>query len=190
MTNLEKTLLRISKLLSDNNVPYMLIGGYSMTLHGCPRMTEDLDITLGVDVDHVDTIIEILKNDFSAIVESPKEFAAKTNVLLLVDNKTGVRVDLIFSFIDFELQAVASADIVKINGAQIRNISLDNLIIYKMMAGRERDKEDVRLLLTARRSDVDIDAVSSKLQEFADFTQTEVFLSWKKLLADMSNAKD
>ena len=63
MTDLETTLLRIAKVFSVNGIPYMLIGGYSMTLHGCPRMTEDLDVTLGVDIDCFDNILALLEND-------------------------------------------------------------------------------------------------------------------------------
>jgi hypothetical protein len=42
---LEKTLLKITRILSKCKIPYMLIGGYAMVIHGFPRLTQDLDIS-------------------------------------------------------------------------------------------------------------------------------------------------
>ena len=32
------------KLLEENNVRYMIIGGYAVAFHGFPRFTQDIDI--------------------------------------------------------------------------------------------------------------------------------------------------
>jgi len=33
---IEKTLLKITKILDNSKIPYMLIGGYAMVIHGFP----------------------------------------------------------------------------------------------------------------------------------------------------------
>jgi len=185
MTHLETTLLKIAKLLNDNDVPYILIGGYSMALHGCPRLTQDLDITLGLDIDHFDEIINIVDNEFKTIVDNPKQFAEKTNVLLLEDKKSSIRIDLIFSFIDFERQAIKDADTVVIEDIPVKNVSLENLIVYKILAGRERDKEDVKILLNTHKKNVNTEDISKKIKELSLIMQNNAFSSWQKILSDL-----
>ena len=184
MNQLEQTLVKIVELLEGNNIPYMVIGGYSMVLHGCPRFTEDLDITLGVDVDALDKILNIVSNDFKILVSNPKEFTEKTNVLLLESFDTGIRIDLVFSFIDFERQAIEDADTVIINNTPVKNVSIDNLLVYKMLAGRERDKEDVMNLLNAHGNKIDKEQVSERIKELSLILQNDVYDSWKIILSN------
>ena len=185
MTTLEKTLLKIANLFHKNDIPYILIGGYSMALHGCPRLTQDLDITLGMDTDCFDRILQILSADFKALAPNPKEFAEKTNVLILEDKETGIRCDLIFSFIDFERQAIVDAEIIEIKNIPVKNVSLENLIVYKMLAGRERDKEDVKILLNTHKKNINIEDISEKIEELSLMMQNNAFSSWQKILSDL-----
>jgi hypothetical protein len=41
---LEKSLRTVVKLLADNGIPSLTIGGYAVQQHGYPRFTDDLDI--------------------------------------------------------------------------------------------------------------------------------------------------
>ena len=189
MNRLEQTLIKIAKLFLENDIPYMLIGGYSMVLHGCPRFTEDLDITLGVDIDAFDKILNVVSNDFRTLVANPKEFAEKTNVLLLESVNTGIRIDLVFSFIDFERQAIEKAETVIINNIPIKNVNIENLLVYKMLAGRERDKEDVINLLNLRYEKIDKEQVSEKIKELSLVLQNDVYDSWKIILSNLNAQK-
>jgi hypothetical protein len=54
----ERLIARIGRELSDRRIPYMLIGGQAVLLHGEPRLTQDIDITLGVDPGDLPTILE------------------------------------------------------------------------------------------------------------------------------------
>lgn len=47
----EKTLSEIGKSLEKHNLPYIIIGGQAVLLYGEPRLTRDIDITLGVSID-------------------------------------------------------------------------------------------------------------------------------------------
>ncbi|MEN6375282.1 MAG: hypothetical protein ABFD75_10965 [Smithella sp.] len=53
----EKIICSISSALKDRNIPYMLIGGQAVLIYGEPRLTRDIDITLGVDVDKLNEIV-------------------------------------------------------------------------------------------------------------------------------------
>ncbi|NLF09683.1 MAG: nucleotidyltransferase family protein, partial [Pirellulaceae bacterium] len=45
----EKLLKRIAVALNDAGLPYMIFGGQAVLLYGEPRLTRDIDISLGVD---------------------------------------------------------------------------------------------------------------------------------------------
>jgi hypothetical protein len=47
---------RISRALKRNNLPYMIIGGQAVLLYGMRRMTRDIDITLGVNIDELESV--------------------------------------------------------------------------------------------------------------------------------------
>jgi len=47
----EKILEKIATALDNHNIPYMIIGGQAVLLYGEPRLTRDIDVALGIDVD-------------------------------------------------------------------------------------------------------------------------------------------
>ena len=50
----EEILSRIASSLEKHCIPYMIIGGQAVLLYGEPRLTRDIDVTLGVNTDHLD----------------------------------------------------------------------------------------------------------------------------------------
>jgi hypothetical protein len=44
----EALLVRIARGLDTRGIPYMLIGGQAVLLYGEPRLTRDIDVSLGV----------------------------------------------------------------------------------------------------------------------------------------------
>ncbi len=48
MPDFKALLSRLSRVLEEREVPFMIIGGQAVLLHGEPRLTQDVDVTLGV----------------------------------------------------------------------------------------------------------------------------------------------
>lgn len=57
----EKIICSIGSELERRNISYMLIGGQAVLLYGEPRLTRDIDITLGVDVDKIEEVISVTR---------------------------------------------------------------------------------------------------------------------------------
>jgi len=57
----EEILGKVSNFLNKLSIPYMVIGGQAVLLHGEPRLTRDIDITLGIGIEKSRLIIENLK---------------------------------------------------------------------------------------------------------------------------------
>ncbi|MBM3708395.1 MAG: nucleotidyltransferase family protein [Actinobacteria bacterium] len=144
----EKLLTKIAKELEKNSVKYMIIGGQAVLLYGEPRLTRDIDITLGVSIEEVDRILKIIKEiDLMPIPEDIKSFAVKTFVIPVKDNDSGIRIDFIFSQTSYEKQALKRTNTVKINKTALKFASIEDLIIHKIFAGRPRDLEDIKSVM-------------------------------------------
>ena len=142
----KKLLIKIALQLKKASIPYMVIGGQAVLLYGEPRLTRDIDITLGMGVDGYDKVKKNLKAiDLKSLVE--KEFVVRNMVLPTIDKKSGIRVDFIFSFSPYEKQAIERARDIKLGRSLVKFASLEDVVIHKVIAGRARDLEDVRAIL-------------------------------------------
>lgn len=153
-----------------------------MLYHGESRFTEDIDITLGVDSDHLDMLLSVLKDEFTVRTKNPADFVAKTNVLPIRDIQNSVKIDLIFSFIDFERKAIARAETVAIDNQRIQIVSAADLVIYKLIAGRARDIEDAKSVLERKSGEVDITFIDKHLLELGNIIgRKDIYETWEIL---------
>jgi hypothetical protein len=164
----EELLKRIAAALDAAGIPYMIIGGQAVLLYGEPRLTRDIDLTLGIGPDEVERMIAILPTlTLSSLTPNPKEFVQETMVLPCQDKKTGIRVDFIFSLTSYEAEALNRSKLVKMGTIEIRFASLEDLIIHKVIAGRPRDWEDVERVL-AKNPQADIPFIEKQLSLFEE----------------------
>ena len=134
--------------LEQRRIPYMIIGGQAVLLFGEPRLTRDIDVTLGVGPERVADILALSRTSmWRCLVEMPEEFVQRTMVLPCVDPASGVRIDFIFSHSAYEQQAMERVRRVEIGKASVRFASPEDIIVHKVIAGRPRDWEDVRSIL-------------------------------------------
>jgi len=144
----KKLLSKISKELEKRKIPYMVIGGQAVLLYGEPRLTKDIDITLGISHKKLSKIESLSKKlKLRVLVENPKDFIKQTMVLPVEDEKTGISIDFIFSFSEYEKQAIKRANPVKMLNTHVNFASLEDMVIHKIIAGRPRDLEDAETIL-------------------------------------------
>jgi predicted nucleotidyltransferase len=139
---------KIAKELEKYKIPYMVIGGQAVLLYGEPRLTKDIDITLDMGIEGYPEVKKVTENlFFKILVDNPEEFIKKTMVLPTIEEKSGIKIDFIFSFTPYEKQAIENAIDVKINDKMVKFAQLEDVIIHKIIAGRARDIEDVKAIL-------------------------------------------
>lgn len=181
----EELIVNITDQLKQKHIDFIVIGGQAVLLYGEPRLTNDIDIILGRDTDSLPLILEICKKlTFVPLVKNKlDEFVGETMVLPCVDKKTGIKVDFIFSFTDFEKEAIKRANKIKILKREVPYASIEDLIIFKIVAGRERDLEDVRIIML-KNPDFNKEAIERELKNFDAMTGMASFKSWRKLVDD------
>jgi predicted nucleotidyltransferase len=152
----EELLCRIDRELTGAGIPYMIIGGQAVLVYGEPRMTRDVDVTLGIPPTDARRLLEILPRlKLRPLVTSPVDFLEKTFVLPTGTKSSPLRVDFIFTLTEYERRALERACPVKLGRRAVRFISPEDLVIFKLLAGRSRDIEDVKgILLKIPRLDL------------------------------------
>lgn len=166
MSALEKSLIHLARYLDSKKIPYMIIGGVANLFWGIPRTTLDIDVTVHVSPEASKTLIQMIGKQFRFRVKNPVAFVAKTNVLPLQD-QTGIRIDLIFARLPYELRAIQRAKKVLVEGSQIRVCSPEDLIIHKVVSDRVKDQEDVRGIIQRFGSKLNRKYLDPIVQELA-----------------------
>jgi len=172
----EKLLSKIGAALAHYNLPYMIIGGQAVLLYGEPRLTRDIDITLGVNIDSLDQLLRAAQElSLKPLPEDMDTFVRQTMVLPTLDETTGIRVDFIFSYTPYETGAIKRSKKVKIMDQMVNFTAPEDLVIHKIFAGRPRDLEDVRTVLL-KNPDIDLSYMRKWLREFDKTSAKREFL--------------
>jgi predicted nucleotidyltransferase len=134
------------QLLNENNVRYLIVGGYAVALHGYPRYTKDIDIWVENHPLNAERIIQALDQfGFGSLGLKSTDFLEQDTIIQL--GYPPNRIDLITSLpgVDFEACFRAKIDI-EIDGVVIHFIDLENLKKNKKATGRAHDLADLENL--------------------------------------------
>jgi predicted nucleotidyltransferase len=164
----QSLIVRVSRALRAREIPFMLIGGQAVLLHGEPRLTQDIDVTLGVSPDRVSDVLAAARSvDLAPLPEDPSAFAHETFVLPCEETATRLRVDFIFSTTAYEAGAIDRAMPVEMAGEEVPFATAEDLLLHKLFAGRPRDFEDAEGVVRRKGSQIDWDYVRKWADEFA-----------------------
>lgn len=174
---IEKLIKKIGQCLDKAQIPYMIIGGQAVLLYGTPRLTRDIDITLGIDTDKFLLLEKVCKKmGLKILPPNPEDFVKETKVLPAEETKLKIRVDFIFSFTPYETQALKRVKKVLMNGYPVKFASCEDVIIHKMFAGRAIDEEDVKNILIKNKYKINLKYIKSWLSEFSKIPEQKDIL--------------
>jgi hypothetical protein len=179
----DELLATIARRLDEHGIPYMVIGGQAVLLYGEPRLTEDIDITLGVAVDALELVMRAVSAAGLTFLVDPSTFTPRTLVLPCKDPETEIRVDFIFSLLPYERQAIERGRDVLLAETSVRFVSPEDLIIHKLVAARPRDIEDVRNVLLMNPS-LDVTYIRQWLADFEETIERPVVAQLEELLRE------
>ena len=148
--------------------PAMIIGGIAVIARGVPRQTSDIDATIWAEGLELDVILPtIVAEGFVPRTADAITFARERHVLLLRHEPTGTPLELILAYLPFERSALERADLVDFGGVSLPAATPEDLIVYKAVAWRDRDRSDVERLLALHGRSIDLERVRRLLREFA-----------------------
>lgn len=132
--------------LNDNNVRYLVIGGYALAFHGHPRYTNDLDIWIDLEEGNANKVVQALQDfGFASLDLKSGDFLEPDTVIQL--GYPPSRIDLLMGLKDavfddcFSHRQIEIIDDIKVNV-----IDRTNLVRLKRDAGRPQDLADIENL--------------------------------------------
>lgn len=131
------------KSLNDNDVRYLVVGGYAVAFHGHPRYTKDIDIWVESEPSNAQKIIAALVQfGFSSLDLKAEDFLAEDQIIQL--GYPPSRIDIITTLVavDFE-ECFANRAEETIDGVVVNFIDVENLKKNKAASGRPQDIADV-----------------------------------------------
>lgn len=130
-------------------VDHVIIGALAMVLHGCARITEDLDITYARDEANLEQLVRALAPFHPRVRGAPKEIPLPWDAALLASGMNFL-LDLDVGALDLvgDLTGVGGYDdldtvSMTIDGVKVKVISLEALARSKRFTGRAKDLFDL-----------------------------------------------
>lgn len=169
MVDLIQEAARLQSILDAQHWHYCFIGGIAVQHWGEPRLTRDLDLALltgfGGEAQFIDTLLA----HYEGRLPDAREFALARRILLL-RTQSGIGIDISLAALPFEQDAMRRAVRAEYApGVRLRICSPEDLIVMKMLAGRETDLRDVRSILVRRvAGELDWGRVEAQLAELAE----------------------
>jgi predicted nucleotidyltransferase len=151
ITKLEKDFLDFISLCNRYRVKYLVIGGYAVAVHGYPRYTKDLDVSIEVNEVNAENVIKVI-NDFGlSSLGLTKDDFLKENFITQLGHEP-VRIDILndLDAVSFD-EAWKNRKVVTLFDVNINFIGLDELLIIKQKAGRKQDIADIDKLKKRNR---------------------------------------
>jgi Nucleotidyltransferase of unknown function (DUF6036) len=173
VSSLQDPLLRamaaLRAALLEVGEPHMLIGGTAVILRGVARLTDDVDATVWAERVDLDQLLAILaRQEIVGRVPDAEAFARERQVLLLRHLPTETPMELSLAWLPFEREALQRAELLDVGGVDIPVAAAQDLVIYKTIAWRDRDRTDVERLLRAYADEIDLAYVRLVIAEFAE----------------------
>jgi predicted nucleotidyltransferase len=132
--------------LNDNQVRYLIIGGYAVALYGHPRYTKDLDVWVELGQENSQAIIKALDEfGMGSLGLTNEDFLVPDQVVQLgfppyrIDILTGIP-GIVFS------DCFPQRKEVIIDGIEVNFIDFENLKKNKRASGRKQDLADLENL--------------------------------------------
>jgi hypothetical protein len=148
--------------------PHMLIGGTAVILRGVARVTEDVDATVWAERLDVDRVLGVLaQHGLVGRIPDTAIFARERQVFLPRHTPTATPVELTLAWLPFEREALQRAEHLDVGGVDMPVALAEDLVIYKTIAGRDRDRIDVERLLRTHAEEIDLSRVRRIIVEFA-----------------------
>ena len=133
-------------LFNDNNVKYLVIGGYAVIKYAEPRYTKDLDLWVKADGENAVTVFNALRAFGAPLANLTADDFAHEGYFYQM-GLPPVRVDILMSIPGLSFDDAWSRRVeVDFAGILVPFISKQDLIVSKRASGRPEDLRDADLL--------------------------------------------
>mgnify|MGYP001583415388 FL=1 len=144
-----------TRLFEGLGLPYFVIGGLAASVIGEPRFTGDIDLDVFVH-----------ENEVGRLLAKARAAGFRFNKKTVLSNlaqfgtfrlaRGGLHLDVLRASTGLEAQALKRVRRIRIHGVQANFPSPEDLILLKLVPGREQDLLDARAVLLRHRKRLDV----------------------------------
>ncbi|HVV86630.1 MAG TPA: hypothetical protein VHE35_26410 [Kofleriaceae bacterium] len=156
-------------LLQRARVAYLIIGGIAVAVVGEPRVTADLDVVAYLDTDGAEALIEQARAAGFAVAADEREQLRDTGTLRF--RKGRFQLDIILASLPFEDAARARAHRQKLFGRTVPLPTPEDLILFKVLAGRDKDLVDAVGVARRHLASLDVRYLVSTIDGICDLAE-------------------
>ena len=181
---LEDVYKKIVTFLNKGKYKYLIIGGIAAGVIGEPRITADVDVDLIISREEVPVFLDKAKESgFKFIKTRCLDLVERTGVFQI--NYEDFRIDFIIASTDLENQAFERRRTIQLYGIRAFFPSPEDLILLKIIPGRDKDLLDVKSVVLRHKGKLDTKYLKSWAAKLCDEAQdTRIWNDLNKLLKD------
>ena len=154
---------RLSRALTDAGIPHAITGAVAMAAHGYVRATRDLDILVGATPLQLPRVFEIVRREgFTG--DDRKLIEALRSRYVAALEAGPATVEILVPVLPYHRQVLDRAVRLDVPGGLVPFVTVEDLIVLKMLWHRAKDIPDVHALI-ATSEDLDRAYVSRALAE-------------------------
>lgn len=187
LSNLDKLVIKFTKILEKQKIDYVIISGYIAILFGRSRNTEDVDLFIEeMDFEKFNGFWnELNKKGFECInTSNPKEaffgyLKNNTPLRFAVKGTFIPNFELKFPKTKYNFYSLKRKIEVILNNEKINTSELEMQVAFKLKLGSEKDFEDARHLYKFFKEHLDVNLLKKQIKELKVEKEAEKIL-WKE----------
>jgi hypothetical protein len=142
-------------VLEKAEVPYAIVGGYAVALHGAIRGTIDVDVVIEWSLKNLQTtekafkqigLISLIPITAENLFHFREEYIQNRNLIAWNFHDPSNPLNQVDIIVNYDLKSANKTKLIKSPSGTIRILSLNDLIKMKKASGRPQDLEDVKAL--------------------------------------------
>ncbi len=168
--SLEDAYKAIVNFLNNGKFNYIVIGGIASSTLGEARVTADVDIDIALDKKNVaDFLDKAKKTGFKVSAKECLKSVQQTGVFQI--SFGDYHIDFIIASTDFELQAFKRRQEVPLYGIKAFFPTPEDLILLKIIPGRDKDLLDAKNIVLRHKYKLDIKYLKNWAEVLCDEAQ-------------------
>ncbi|MFQ5975849.1 MAG: DUF6036 family nucleotidyltransferase [Candidatus Hydrothermarchaeales archaeon] len=148
MRTLEELVKDITKILEEQKIEYVIVGGVAVAGWGNIRTTRDVDIIINLKEKQIKPLESALKKEeLDATEDEIKEALREKTHFTIFDKKSEYHIDAKGYYTEKEKRSLETKKAVKLWGKKIYIASPEDIIANKLVFGSQQDIKDAEGIL-------------------------------------------
>jgi hypothetical protein len=174
-TPVEDTILILDSLCRRKRLEYAIFGGIASIVYGSGRATIGIDLIVRIDIDALEEVYQSLLEEFRPVKQDPLAFFKTYFVLPVVHKSLGTKVDISAALSQFEQEAIRRGKRLCYGSVEASFCTPEDLILFKLVANRERDLLDVKDIIKRMRDTLDGEYLRTHAKDFVEVGRPDIF---------------